>query len=101
MKNLKSQKLEILVYSKDSVTSKMRLVAVEYSVPINLSPDKAPQGFTGRADVWIIIPISVCGFYMLGSGNAILKECLIPPILEFPNLSPIPSAGRIILPGSH
>jgi len=42
---------EILVYNKRP-NGKFELVAVEYAVPISLSPDKAPEGFTGSADVW-------------------------------------------------
>jgi len=42
---------EILVYNK-RLNGKFELVAVEYAVPISLSPDKAPEGFTGSADVW-------------------------------------------------
>jgi len=44
-------KPEILVYNK-RLNGKFELVAVEYAVPISLSPDKAPEGFTGSADVW-------------------------------------------------
>jgi hypothetical protein len=44
-------KPEILVYNKRHDGS-FQLVAVEYAVPINLTPDKAPKGFTGNADVW-------------------------------------------------
>ena len=45
------RKPEILVYNKEE-NGELRLVAVEYAVPINLSPDAAPAGFTGSADVW-------------------------------------------------
>lgn len=45
------RKPEILVYNKMEDGS-MQLVAVEYAVPISLSPDKAPEGFTGSNDVW-------------------------------------------------
>lgn len=45
------RKPEILVYNKMEDGS-MQLVAVEYAVPISLSPDKAPEGFTGLNDVW-------------------------------------------------
>lgn len=41
---------EILVYNMDS-DSNYKLVAVEYAVPIALSPE-APEGFTGPYDVW-------------------------------------------------
>lgn len=41
---------EILVYNMDS-DSNYKLVAVEYAVPIELSPE-APEGFTGPYDVW-------------------------------------------------
>ena len=39
----------ILVYSKNPVNGKMRLVAVEYAIP---NTDPRPEGFTGNADVW-------------------------------------------------
>ena len=42
---------EILVYNK-SHDGSFELIAVEYAVPISLSPDQAPEGFTGDADVW-------------------------------------------------
>lgn len=41
---------EILVYKKNEDGS-IQLVAVEYAVPLELSP-KAPQGFTGTLDKW-------------------------------------------------
>jgi hypothetical protein len=42
---------EALVYSPDR-QGRMRLVAVEYAVPLGLSPDAPPAGFTGSADAW-------------------------------------------------
>ncbi len=45
------RKPEILVYNKME-DGHMQLVAVEYAVPISLSPDKAPEGFTGTNDIW-------------------------------------------------
>ena len=42
---------ELLVYAQDLGENRMRLVAVEYAVPVNLSPS-APEGFTGDADEW-------------------------------------------------
>jgi hypothetical protein len=42
---------EILVYNKN-LDGEFQLVAVEYAVPISASPDKAPEGFSGPADVW-------------------------------------------------
>ena len=42
---------EILVYEKLEDGS-YRLVAVEYAVPIPLSPNVAPEGFSGSGDVW-------------------------------------------------
>ena len=39
----------LLVYSKNPVNGKMRLVAVEYAVP---NTGQAPEGFTGNEDVW-------------------------------------------------
>lgn len=43
-------KPEILVYNKEE-NGTMKLVAVEYAVPIALSPNP-PSGFTGTNDVW-------------------------------------------------
>ncbi len=45
------RKPEILVYNKMDNGS-MQLVALEYAVPIPLSPYNAPAGFTGDHDVW-------------------------------------------------
>lgn len=45
------RKPEILVYNKMEDGS-MQLVAVEYAVPIPLTPNNAPAGFTGESDVW-------------------------------------------------
>lgn len=45
------RKPEILVYNKND-KGKIELVAVEYAVPISLSPNNAPAGFTGDNDVW-------------------------------------------------
>ena len=42
---------ELLVYWPDR-HGRMHLVAVEYAVPLALSPDHPPEGFTGSADVW-------------------------------------------------
>ena len=42
---------ELLVYAQDLCEGQMRLVAVEYAVPTNLSAT-APEGFTGDADHW-------------------------------------------------
>jgi hypothetical protein len=42
---------ELLVYNKQHDGS-IQLVAVEYAVPIPLSPNKAPGGFTGSSDSW-------------------------------------------------
>ena len=44
-------KPEILVYNK-TAQGNFDLVAVEYAVPISLSPDSAPEGFIGSSDVW-------------------------------------------------
>lgn len=41
---------ELLVYNKDE-NGEYYLVAVEYAVPLELSPT-APEGFTGDDDVW-------------------------------------------------
>lgn len=43
-------KPEILVYNREE-KGRMKLVAVEYAVPLALSP-AAPSGFSGTADVW-------------------------------------------------
>ncbi|MEO8771076.1 MAG: hypothetical protein ABI402_13345 [Ferruginibacter sp.] len=45
------KKPEILVYNKKRNGS-FELVAVEYAVPISVTPNAAPEGFTGSADVW-------------------------------------------------
>jgi hypothetical protein len=45
------QRPELLVYA-DFGNGHPRLVALEYAVPISLSPDMPPEGFTGEADVW-------------------------------------------------
>ena len=44
-------KPEILVYNK-RLNGSFQLVAVEYAVPISVTPNTAPKGFTGSADVW-------------------------------------------------
>jgi hypothetical protein len=44
-------KPEILVYNKEE-NGRMKLLALEYAVPIALSPDGPPSGFTGTGDVW-------------------------------------------------
>jgi hypothetical protein len=46
------RKPEILVYNRDE-DGNQQLVAVEYAVPINLSPNASPEGFTGSPDVWV------------------------------------------------
>jgi hypothetical protein len=45
------RKPEILVYSKDDM-GKIELVAVEYAIPLSVTPNAAPAGFTGDNDVW-------------------------------------------------
>lgn len=45
-------KPEILVYNKEE-NGRMKLVALEYAVPINLSTN-APPGFTGDNDSWSV-----------------------------------------------
>ena len=42
---------EILVYEKHE-NGHFQLVAVEYAIPIDLTPNKAPEGFYGKADIW-------------------------------------------------
>ena len=46
-------KPEILVYNKEE-NGRMKLVALEYAVPISLSPNAPPSGFTGTADNWSV-----------------------------------------------
>jgi hypothetical protein len=41
---------EILLYLRDG--DRWRLVAVEYVVPLSMSPGVAPEGFSGDADRW-------------------------------------------------
>jgi len=57
MENLNStiefDKPEILVYNKEE-NGRMKLLALEYAVPIALSPDGPPAGFTGTGDVWAV-----------------------------------------------
>lgn len=45
-------KPEVLVYSP-AADGKFILTAVEYAIPVDLSPN-APEGFTGSDDVWVI-----------------------------------------------
>ena len=49
--NFEIEKPEILVYNEKE-NGRIDLVAVEYAVPIPLTPNAAPQGFTGNNDVW-------------------------------------------------
>jgi len=46
-----ARKPEILVYNKNEDGS-FELGALEYAVPIDVTPDVAPEGFTGTDDVW-------------------------------------------------
>ena len=46
-------KPEILVYNKEE-NGRMKLVALEYAVPISLSPNAPPSGFTGTDDDWSV-----------------------------------------------
>ena len=46
-------KPEILVYNKEE-NGRMKLVALEYAVPISLSPNAPPSGFTGTNDEWSV-----------------------------------------------
>jgi hypothetical protein len=45
-------KPELLVYAADPYKNRLQLVAVEYAVPLNLSPDGPPEGFSGSSDMW-------------------------------------------------
>ena len=47
-----ADKPELLVYAPVPHENSLRLVAVEYAVPISLSPDGPPEGFAGSADAW-------------------------------------------------
>lgn len=51
--NFDAEEPELLVYADAPCDGKRRLVAVEYAVPLNLSK-KAPTGFIGRADEWVV-----------------------------------------------
>jgi hypothetical protein len=44
-------KPELLVYAPDAFKNRLQLVAVEYAVPLDLSPTP-PEGFTGDDDIW-------------------------------------------------
>lgn len=57
------EKPQILVYAPTS-QGRLRLVAVEYAVPIALSPD-APAGFSGENDVWHKEPDALGGVWVL------------------------------------
>ncbi|GAB2777121.1 hypothetical protein GCM10010465_24780 [Actinomadura fibrosa] len=50
-----AERPELLIYVPDK-NGKMRLVGVEYAVPIDdlENPQPAPEGFTGDSDVWTI-----------------------------------------------
>jgi hypothetical protein len=48
--NFDYRKPEILVYNGSEGNE--QLVAVEYAVPIELTPSVAPEGFSGSTDVW-------------------------------------------------
>ena len=52
---------ELLVYS-EGPGKELKLVAVEYAVPLNLSAN-APEGFTGDADEWT--PSQAFGLWLL------------------------------------
>ena len=43
---------EILLYADVPGEARLQLVAVEYVVPLGLSPGAAPAGFAGYADTW-------------------------------------------------
>jgi hypothetical protein len=46
-------KPELLVYALDPTDKRLRLVSVEYAVPLALSAT-APEGFSGEDDVWSV-----------------------------------------------
>jgi len=52
---------QLLVYS-EGPGAQLKLVAVEYAVPLNLSAS-APEGFTGSADQWT--PNQTFGLWLL------------------------------------
>jgi hypothetical protein len=72
------EKPQILVYAPTS-QGRLRPVAVEYAVPIALSPD-APAGFTGENDVWHKEPNALGGVWVLhawvwqGNPNGIFAD---------------------------
>ena len=47
-----ADKPEILVYARVPHENCLQLVAVEYAVPISLSPNGPPEGFPGDDDKW-------------------------------------------------
>ena len=49
--NFDPEQPEFLLYTPNGANGDMRLIAVEYVVPLGLSTS-APQGFTGNADTW-------------------------------------------------
>jgi hypothetical protein len=49
--NFDMKQPELLVYNKNH-EGEQELVAAEYAIPIELSPDVAPAGFSGSNDVW-------------------------------------------------
>lgn len=42
---------ELLVYAEDPCSAKLKLVAVEYAVPLSMAK-RPPAGFVGQADQW-------------------------------------------------
>jgi hypothetical protein len=47
-----AERPEILLYAQVAGENRLQLVAVEYIVPLTLSPGAPPSGFTGTADEW-------------------------------------------------
>ena len=50
--NFDPEQPEILLYAPGPGNSGLRLVAVEYIVPLTLSLGAPPEGFTGNSDLW-------------------------------------------------
>ncbi|MGH9426709.1 MAG: hypothetical protein ACRD2L_10475 [Terriglobia bacterium] len=50
--NFDPEQPEVLLYAPVPGEKRLQLVAVEYLVPLALSPGAAPAGFTGDADAW-------------------------------------------------
>jgi hypothetical protein len=62
--NFDPEQPEVLLYAPVPGEKRLQLVAVEYLVPVALSPGVPPTGFTGDADIWEEEPEGA-GFWQL------------------------------------